>query len=190
MSEGLIETTFAAYWRKLEKVGWLDAVSQGERERIEFVLSSTFGPHTNPFSGERTEQRESAPVIEIYRSLGTVEFDCEDAFDDLKSLVNAFAAGSDGLFFPSDVRARRLGEERQSVSFRLGKKSFSWETTQSDWKDDGLLLILNDAVASSGVASRFHPLPALDQMMHVAIVPDGVFEAAVGEGLFNIGDEG
>jgi len=54
MNEKLVETTLDAYLKKLEKVGWLDAVSPDERERIEHVVTGAFGPHNNPWRSSPT----------------------------------------------------------------------------------------------------------------------------------------
>ncbi len=180
--------TKAEYLDALRVAGWLDAVDARERARLEDVIGRTFAKSKKLSSGDSR----------LFLGVATTMFDAEmiegSGPDDpcsYHSLVTQLAGASFGRFAPVDLHDEiDWTAQRARVSFVLRGKTFRVEMPcDSDWVDHGVLDLVNESLAKTNDTHRFQMLPAVDQCIYLAFVPDAVWKKALMLGVVPEQDE-
>jgi hypothetical protein len=158
------------YWRKLEKIGWLDFVYDEAKADLRRRLWGQ--------SGE-CDQRACFALTQY-------SFDWESVLDEQSyfKLLHDLALFSNRAFRPLDIRCKRSEESSATVSFSHSGKFYSCILSMdTDIVDDAILDIVNQAIADSGRDEQFIDLPRVDQCAYLVLVPPAVYDRAVAEGL-------
>jgi hypothetical protein len=174
--------TQEGYWRALEQCGWLAALPAQARRKLQRGLAKEFGG---------VSKRSS---IDLFHLLAVTILDMEMIEGcgpkeecSYYSAIRELAQSSFGHFAPTSIRDKLDAKtEKAHISFLLGGKPFKitvpWET---DWFQPQVIeKLINGALQASGVAHRFHVLPAVDQCAALAFVPDAVWRKATASGVF------
>lgn len=157
------------YWQTLVECGWIAEIPEQQRAQLEADVRAAFA----------RDPRYA------WTALAVVEIDSESLYDvgtdelSYQAHLAALAEGSDGLFHPANIREQLLGDDVQ-ISFEHDGRSYSFQTTfVEDTFDEGLLAVINRALADSGTAKRVLLLPAIDQILRFVFVSEPTFQRAI-----------
>lgn len=157
------------YWHTLIESGWVDETPEQRRAELESNVRAAFA--ANP--------------LYAWTALAAVEIDSESLYDvgtdDLsyQAHLTTLAQASDGLFHPTNLHEQLIGENVQ-ISFEHDGRSYAYETPfVEDTFDEGLLTVINQALADSGTAKRLLLLPTIDQILRFVFVSEPTFRRAI-----------
>jgi hypothetical protein len=160
------------YLRRVKDSGWLEGRNERAADALEQRIRDSFAK--NPASAFYALADTSFDA-ECIESSGPNE-ECS-----YHSVLMQLAEHSRGLFRPEELSDEVDHDEGTArLAFELEGEIFEREFAQNeDWFSNEALELVNEALEASGRDERFLALPASDQVMHLALVSQEVFDRAV-----------
>jgi hypothetical protein len=106
--------------------------------------------------------------------------------DSYTKIIRYYAKHSWGQFDPQEIK-ESWDEDAQTVTVSFAAGGEPFETTvpmQSDWFQEGVHTLINEALEKTGVPQRFLLIPVLDQVVHHAFITEETMKKAEAAGLF------
>jgi hypothetical protein len=174
--------TLEDYWKQLDAVGWLDGRSDGQRRELRRRLEEAYA-----------RADEDASPIDLVHALADLEFDpeCVEGEGDYASIVERYARASRGKFAPTSV-ADHVDHDRSvaEVAFEFAGRRFECKVAcDTEWFDERVHDLINEALATAKVPERFIALPAIGQFAHIAFTRESAYQAALERSLIVEHDE-
>jgi len=158
--------TVDEYWTKVEQCGWLENLSEEERDELR----------------RSVEARAGHGEDQMFLGLATGGFDVECIEDDgsYPMVLESYRKASRGVFNPSNVTSR-LDEtaRRGHVAFELGGKRFHTTVPfESDYFEGRVHDLINRSLAHTGAKERFFDLPSAGQIAFLVCVEPSLHRRA------------
>ncbi len=157
--------TIDKYWKKLEKCGWTEYLSEAEKKEFHSQLRKNLKSKT---------EKELA-------FLALVQWCFEPLSLTNPAIIRSLAKFKPKLFHPTQIKETKAGRDRVKVSFLHNDEKY--ETTFNLGDEIEILDLANQVLQNTKVKERFIVLPAVDEWVNLVFVPTDVYEAAVREKL-------
>jgi hypothetical protein len=193
----LVEQGVAAYWKKLEEVGWLNELRENRQQRIKKQLARIQNDVTKAiFCLAQTEIDGEAEELSYNDILLQLADDSDEAytFENYKE-VHSFKK-EDGTTVASYTLGGKLPKltkkdydtEEVTISCELNGKLVEHTFIQADdvfQSDEVIEVFLNNALIQAGVNKNWYLLPTLPDETSVSLVfiSPKVYESAKEEGI-------
>jgi hypothetical protein len=159
----------AEYWRRLERSGWLEAAHlPASPAELRAAIEAEFARD---------------PRL-AWSALATIVFDAECIYTtgpvglSYHAQLQQIADDSRAVFCPDQIADVQEGE-RIVVSFEHGGRSYRFAARlDSDYFDETLITLINQALAESDIHERLMQLPAFDQCIYLAVVSEAIYRKA------------
>jgi hypothetical protein len=123
-----------------------------------------------------------------FLALGTFSFDSECIYgfgpgnSSYYDMMTEIARYSEGFFHPTDIVDERKGDWI-NVSFRQNKQTYRCRVHATDYFQEDVLDVINQAISDAGSEKRFIILPPVDQCMHIVYISYKTYKYAERRGL-------
>lgn len=171
--------TGSSYMRALQDVGWFE----GAPDELQDVVAERLEAHDDT---PRPAQAFYADICIAAFENDAIDGEGESAQGSYFTIIDLLVENSFGLFEPTRVTDRlNRKTDTATISFLLAKQTFSLEVPLGDgyFQTDVVDVLINGALAATGVTHRFHELPTKYQHTSYAFVPDAVWTRAAKAGL-------
>jgi hypothetical protein len=170
-AQSIKQITADEYWQRLEAIGWLDhaQLAFASHEELRHQIEAVFA--RDPWY--------------VWTLLGTIHFDAECIYEtgpaglSYHAQLAQLVEDSRGVFQPTMISDAQV-DNTIEVSFEHHGQTYSYTARlDSDYFDEAVIDLINEALADAGVAERFMILPTIDQCIQIAVVPEAIYQAAV-----------